>query len=228
MMNIIKYAPNLLIIAILTACGGGGDGGGTPVNTPTATYVSLIVNKDGLYRTAPFATSTNYVKNTSTGYFVTTYINQEWTGAGMSYSEGYVNPTSGRLYSYKITDRTNSELWYSINDLNYDISATPASNDSSRLPLDALYSASETRIYGGDNNDKTPYLISTSEVDLGRGLDTLVHSQNYSSYTFMKVSGSNTSLIVTRNGHSSTVKNVELFEFANITKTFSEIYNSIP
>jgi len=227
-MYIKIFAISVSVAVSLSACGGGGGGDSTSAPAPTANFATLVVNKNGLYRTATFSTSTNYVQNATTGYFVSPYINQEWTGSNLGYTSGYVNPTSGRLYTYRVTDRTNSELWWAITDLNYDISGTAASNDSSILPLAALAAATETKISGGSNNDQSLFLMNTSEVDLGAGNDTLILSQNYSVYQFTRYTGSTTNIYVARDGHQTLVKNVESFQFANTTKTLSEILATIP
>jgi hypothetical protein len=98
----------------------------------------------------------------------------------------------------------------------------------SDLPLDALLAATETRIYGGRENDRTPFFRGTTELDLSTGMDTLVLSQNFNIYTFSRVVGSSTSINVSREGRLTLVKNVEYFEFANGTKTLNEILASIP
>jgi hypothetical protein len=60
-------------------------------------------------------------------------------------------------------------------------------------------------------------------VDLRRGTDTLVFSQNYSVYSFERVAGQANWVIVSREGRTTTLKNVELFEFADGTKGLAEI-----
>jgi hypothetical protein len=228
MNKILRYTVGSAAFALITACGGGGGGGDVnSVAAPTAAFATLTVNKNGLYDSAPFSTSTNFIQNSSTGYFVSSFISQEWTGANMRYTTGYVNPTSGSLYSYKVNDRLTMELWWSVSDVNYDISRTSPSNDSSALPMDALAAAPETKIFGGLNNDVTFALSNTSEIDLRGGNDTLRLSQNFSAYQFSRVAGSVSSVSISRNG-TTLVKNVENFEFADRTRTLTEILAAIP
>lgn len=222
----IKILSAFSLTALLLGCGGGGEGTSAPA--PTQSYATLIVNKNGLYRTAPYATSTNYLQNPTSGYFISAYINQEWSGSGMQYTSGYVMPTSGSLYSFRVSDRTNSELWYSVSDLNFDVSKTTPSTDSGGVAMEGLIAAKESRIFGGNNNDQTFFLANTSEVDLGAGLDTLILSQNFSIYNFNRDLSSSSNIYVTRDGHQTHVKNVESFQFANVTKTLAEILASIP
>jgi hypothetical protein len=227
MLNKAKTTILLLsLIGLLTACGGGGSSNGNAPPTSSATI--LTVNKDGVYQTAPYATSTNLVQNSNSGYFVTSYIRQEWSGANLNYTNGYVNPTSGNLNAFSVSNQLTGEFSWGMTNLNYNISLTQPSLDSSQLPFNALAAATETKIYGGSNNDKTFCLANTSEVDLSTGTDTLVLSQNYSSYQFTKIPGSSTSLYVTRDGHQTLLKNIEYFQFANITKTISEILAALP
>jgi hypothetical protein len=215
-------------IPLLTsACGGGG--GGSSNATPETPVVTILnVNKNGLNFTAPYASAINTTQNSTSGYFVSVYMLQEWSGSNFGYTSGYVNPTSGTLQSYSVTDKSTNELAWRMSNLNYNVALTPPSVDGSALPLAALAASSETKIYGGSNNDRTLYLVNTSEVDLSSGNDTLVHSQIYSAYQFQRVPGQNTSIYVTRSGHQSLVKNVENFEFADITKTFTEIIATLP
>lgn len=213
------------VVLLLTACGGGG---GSSSTTSVSTATILTVNKDGIYQTSPYATSTNYVQNASSGYFVSSYIREEWAGVGMGYTNGYINPTSGTLNSYSVTNQTNSEFLWSVSGANYNIALTPPSLDASVLPLNALSAATETKIYGGSNNDKSLFFFNTSEVDLGLGNDTLILSQTFATYQFSKVAGSATAVYVTRDGHQTLVKNVESFQFSNMTKTLSEILSTLP
>jgi hypothetical protein len=224
----IKILSAISLTSLLLGCGGGGGGDITTAPAPIQAYTTLVVNKDGLYKTAPYVSSTNFVQNPTSGYFVSAYINQEWSGSGMQYTSGYLMPTSGRLYSFKVSDRTNSELWYAISDLNFDVSSTTPSLDSSAVAFEGLLAAKETKIFGGNNNDITLFLANTSEVDLGAGLDTLVLSQNFSVYKFNKDPSSSSNIFVIRDGRQTLVKNVESFKFANITRTLTEILATIP
>lgn len=207
--------------ALLTACGGGG--GSNPPNSPSYSYAIMRVNKDGLNNTAPLSQSTNLVQNSSSGYRISSSLSTEWSGSNMSYTTGYINPTSGTLNYYKLTSGNGLDLWWSIAYFNYDISLTSPSTDLGVLARNAFAAANETKIYGDVENDKTLFLRSTSEVDLGGGLDTLVLSQNFNVYTFTRVPGSSSSINVSRDGHLTIVKNVEYFEFADGTKNISEI-----
>lgn len=214
------------LVGLLTACGGGGgSGGGTPA---TSTATILTVNKDGIYQTAPYATSTNLVQNSNSGYFVTSYIREEWSGNNLGYTNGYVNPTSGSLSSYSVSSQVTGDFLWGMTNLNYNVSLTPPSLDSSQLPFNALAAAAETRIYGSSNNDKTFFLANTNEVDLSTGIDTLVLSQTYAAYQFTKIPDSITSLYVIRDGHKTLLKNIEYFQFSNGIKTLSEILSAIP
>lgn len=229
MLNKAKTTILLLsLIGLLTACGGGGGGISNGNAPPTSSVTILTVNKDGVYQTAPYATSTNLVQNPNSGYFVTSYIRQEWSGVNFIYTNGYVNPTSGNLNAYSVSNQLTGEFSWGMTNLNYNTSLTQPSLDSSQLPFNALAAATETKIYGGSNNDKTFFLANSSEVDLSTGTDTLVLSQNYSTYQFTKIPGSSTSLYVARDGHQTLLKNIEYFQFANTTKTISEILATLP
>ena len=225
-MENINLILTCVALSSLVACGGGGGGDG--VAAPTATFVTLTVNNDGMYKTAPYANSTNYVKNSSTGFFVSPYVTFEWSGAGLGYTDGYVNPTSGNLYSYRVSNSSGTEMWYSISGLNFNLSSVVPSIDASTLAVDALFSANATKIYGGSGNDKTFFLQSTSEVDLSSGSDTLVLSQNFNVYKFSKVAGSVTSVNVSRDGSLTLVKNVEFFQFADGTRSLASIISTLP
>ena len=222
-MRIKNKIYSLSLLALLSACGGGGGNGAGGNTTPISTAAILTVNKDGIYQTAPYATSTNLVQNSGSGYFVSSYIREEWSGVNLGYTNGYVNPTSGTLFGYNASSQTTGEFWWSITNMNYNASLTSPSLDTSALPLNGLAAANETKIYGGINNDKTFFLVNTSEVDLSSGVDTLVLSQNFSAYQFTKISNSLTTIYVIRDGHQTLVKNVEYFQFANGTKSISEV-----
>lgn len=226
-MKFINIVLTLGITLTVAACGGGG-GSGSNASASTSNILIVNVNKDGIYQTSPYATSTNLTQNSTSGYFVSAYIREEWSGSGLGYTSGYVNPTSGTLNSYSVTNQSTGDFLWSISNANYDISKTTPSLDASQLPFNAISAAVETKFYGGSNNDKTLFLINTSEVDLGSGNDTLVLSQTYTTYQFTKIPGSTTSIYVTRDGHQTLVKNVESFQFSNVTKTISEILNSLP
>lgn len=226
-MKSFQYLILISTTLIMAGCGGGSSD--PQINQPIASSAAIMyVNKDGLYKTAPISTSTNYVKNDTSGYFITAYASSEWSGFNLKYTDGYVNPTSGTLMNFKVSDRISSELWWGFSNLNYDISKTKPSVDSSVLPFEAFADAKETKIYGGNNNDITYFLFSTTEVDLGSGIDTLKFSQNFSIYKFEKVAGSSTSIYASRDGSKSLVKNVEIFEFADGKKTLNEIISSLP
>jgi hypothetical protein len=212
---------------LLSACGGGGGGSGNNAS-PASTITILNVNKDGIYQTAPYATSTNLVQNSNSGYFVTSNIREEWSGVNLAYTNGYVNPTSGNLTSYSVSSQITGDFLWGMSNLNYNASLTPPSLDSSQLPFNALAASIETKIYGGANNDKTFFLSNTSEVDLSAGTDTLVLSQSYSVYQFSRIPGSTTSLYVIRDNHQTLLKNIEYFQFANTTKTIAEILSTLP
>lgn len=217
-----KLVITALAATLLTACGGGG-GESNPPNTPSYSYAIMRVNKDGLNNTAPLSQSTSLVQNSSSGYRSSSSLSTEWSGSNMSYTAGYINPTSGTLNYYKFTSGDGLNLWWSVASVNYDISLTSPSTDLGILAQNAFAAASETKIYGGVENDKTYFLRSTSEVDLAGGLDTLVLSQNFNVYTFTRVPGSTSSINVSRDGHLTNVKNVEYFEFADGTKNISQI-----
>jgi hypothetical protein len=216
------------LLGLLTACGGGGGSNSSGNATPTSSAAILTVNKDGVYQTAPYATSTNLIQNPNSGYFITSNIREEWSGTNLLYTNGYVNPTSGNLNTYSVSNQLTGDFSWGMTNLNYNISLTPPSLDTSQLPFNALAAAIETKIYGGSNNDKTFCLANTSEVDLSTGTDTLVLSQNYSIYQFTKIPGSSTSLYVSRDGHQTLLKNIEYFQFANTIKTMSEILATLP
>lgn len=226
MLKFFKIFSLVSSLFVLTACGGGGGSSNVTPETPVVTI--LNVNKNGIYFTAPYASAINTTQNSTSGYFVSAYMLEEWTGSNFGYTSGYVNPTSGTLQNYSVTDKSTNELAWRMSNLNYNVALTPPTVDGSALPFAALAASSETKIYGSSNNDRTFYLVNTSEVDLSSGNDTLVHSQVYSAYQFQRVPNQNTSIYVTRNGHQSLVKNVENFEFADITKTFTEIIATLP
>jgi len=232
MFNFIKINFLACMSIFLVACGGGGGGGGsgnvnsTP-STPTISNIAILeVNKEGLYTTYPYTVSTSYVQQAQSGYFSIPNYLSEWAGINLGYTTGYVNPTSGTLKSYSLT-RGTEKMWAMTN-LNYDNSKIPPSADSTVLPLTALSEAIESKIYGGINNDKSQFFFNTSEVDLSGGNDILVLSQNFSSYQFQRVAGVNTSLIITRSGHSTLIKNVETFQFADGSRTLTEIVSKLP
>jgi hypothetical protein len=220
-----KFSTLLVPIFILGGCGGGG---GNSSNSEQYSHAILRVNNDGLYKEGSYSQATNFVQNANSGYRIGSTFSAEWSGSGMGYTQGYSNPTSGTLKTYKISGGNISELWYEITQLNYNISSAAPSVTMSDLPMSALTDAAETKIYGGTGNDKTFFLRNTSELDLSSGVDTLVLSQNYSIYTFSRVAGSNTSINVSREGSLTLVKNVENFEFADTTKTLNEILATLP
>lgn len=220
-----KFFTLLTSVFILGGCGGGG---GDSSNSEQYSYAILRVNNDGLYKEGSYSQATNFVQNPTSGYRIGSTFSAEWTGTGMGYTQGYANPTSGTLKTYKTSGGNISELWYEVSQLNYNISSAAPSVTMSDLPLSALADAAETKIYGGTGNDKTFFLRSTSELDLSSGVDTLVLSQNYNIYTFSRVVGSNTSINVSRDGRLTLVKNVENFEFADTTKSLNEILATLP
>lgn len=222
-----KISVFLVSVFVLAGCGGGG-GSADSSTTEQANFAILRINKDGMNNVGAYSQASSTIQNPTSGYRVGSTFSAEWTGSGLTYTQGYTNPTSGTLKSYKVSGGNISELWYEISQLNYNISSSSPSITLSDLPLEALAAAAETKIYGGVENDKTFFLRSTTEVDLSTGLDTLVLSQNYNIYTFSRVAGSNTSINVSREGRSTLVKNVEYFEFANGTKTLSEILATLP
>ncbi len=181
-----------------------------------------------MYKEGSYSQANNLVQNENSGYRIGSSFSAEWIGTGMGYTQGYTNPTSGTLKSYKVSGGNISELWYEITQLNYNISSASPSVTLSDLPLSALADAAETRIYGGSGNDKTFFLRSTTELDLSTGVDTLVLSQNYNIYTFSRVAGSSTSVNVSREGRLTVVKNVENFEFADVTKSLNQILATLP
>ncbi len=218
---------NALATCVLVASCGGGGGGSDNSSASSNSAAILTVNKDGVYKTAPYANSTNLAQNSTSGYFISPFYGQEWTGSGLGYSPGYVIPTSGRLFTFKVMSYT-GDLWWSASNLNYNIASTAPSVDSSVLPFDALLAANETKVYGGASDDKTLFFMNTTEVDLGQGVDTLVLSQNYEAYRFTRVTGSTAQVYVARGSSTSLVKNVELFQFANTTRTIAQILAAIP
>ena len=228
MFNFIKIHLLVSVSIFLIACGGGG--GGNVNSTPSAPTISNIaileVNKEGLYTTYPYTFSTSYAQQVQSGYFSTPNYFLEWAGSNLGYTSGYVNPTSGTLKSYSLT-RGTEKMW-SMTNLNFDNSKISPSADSTILPIMALSDAFESKIYGGVNNDTSQFFLNTSEVDLFGGNDILVLSQNFSNYQFQRVAGVNTSLVITRSGHSTLVKNVETFQFADGNKTFTEIISKLP
>jgi hypothetical protein len=225
-MKNINLILTCVALSSLVACGGGG--GGNSSIAEQSTFVTLRINKNGFNNEGSYSQAINTVQNQTSGYRVGSTFSAEWTGSELAYTQGYTNPTSGTLKTYKVSGGNVSELWYEISGLNYNISLSPPSISLSDLPLDALSAATETRIYGGRENDRTLFFRGTTEVDLSTGMDTLVLSQNYNIYTFSRVVGSGTSINVSREGSLTLVKNVEYFEFANGTKTLNEILASIP
>jgi hypothetical protein len=144
----------------------------------------------------------------------------------MSYTAGYVLPTSGTLDTFTVSS---NEVWYSISNANLDLSKAPPTLNFSSM-LDAVFAnASESKIVGSSSDDKTIFYISTSEVDLQGGQDTLELSQNFSAYKFQKVLGQPTSLTVQRSDMTkiTVIKNVELFKFNDGVRTLSQIIATI-
>jgi hypothetical protein len=213
---------------VLVGCGGGGGTGSSNTTTPSASsnVAILTVNKDGLYTTYPFSTGTSYTQQTSSGYFSIPNYLIEWSGINFGYTNQYVMPTAGILQNASLTKGV--EKMWSMSNLNYDASKVPPSTDSTLLPITALAEAVESKIYGGSNNDQSGSFFNTSEVDLAGGNDILIFTQNYSLYQFQRVVGSSTSVNVTRNGHSTLVKNVETFQFADGSKTLTDILSKLP
>ena len=78
------------------------------------------------------------------------------------------------------------------------------------------------------NDDIWIVLTNTSEVDLAGGNDTLRLSSNFSGYQFSRVVGSNTSINISSSGQTVLIKNVESFQFADVTKTITEILTQLP
>ena len=229
MFKTIKTIATVGALALMTACGGGGGGGGSSnSDTVNTGPLILIVNKDGADFTDSYSTSSNLTQGASSGYFVSTNAIYEWTGSNMTYTSGYVAPTGGTFKSFQITKRSSSELAYSISNANYDISKTGASLYADTVPVAALADATETKIRGGSNNDITNFFSNTSEVDLAAGNDTLRLTQNFNLYQFSRVTNESTSINITRDGHTTLVKNVETFQFANMTKTLTEILATLP
>jgi hypothetical protein len=221
-----KFSLGFLVIS-LSGCGGGG-GGGTTTDIPNTGAVILTVNKNGVDFTDALSTSSNLAQSVSSAYFVSTNAIYEWTGSNMTYTSGYVTPTGGVFKTFQLTKRQTSELAFSISNSNYDISKTAPSLSSDVMPWAAFHDAAETKIRGGNNDDITNFFVNTSEVDLAAGNDTLRLSQNYSLYQFSRVTNANTSINVTRDGHTTLIKNVESFQFADVTKTLTEILATLP
>jgi hypothetical protein len=144
----------------------------------------------------------------------------------MGYKAGYVLPTSGLLESYTVSS---SEMWYSISNANFDLSKAPPTLNSSNLVNLVLGSAKESKIIGSSSDDITFLYVTTSEVDLQGGQDTLELSQNFNAYKFQKVTGQPTSLTVQRADMTgiTLVKNVELFKFNDGIRTLSQIIATI-
>jgi hypothetical protein len=210
-----------LTVLLLAACGGGGGDEPNVVDIPNVGAVLLTLNKDGIIVTHSYQQTSNYKQLARSGYFSPTTLLAEWTGNNMSYTAGYLMPTSGTLKSFKILKPT-GELYYSITNINYDISKTAATVVFDALPLAALADAVETKIVGGINDDISLVFTNTSEIDLAGGNDTLRLSSNFSGYQFSRVSGSNTQINISSNSHTVLIKNVESFQFADSTKTISE------
>jgi hypothetical protein len=212
-----------VLVAALVGCGGGGgDSGneGLPL-LPGATV--LTVSGDALFRSASYSTITNLVQNPTSGYATTPSLIVEWSGQNLGYTQGYTGPTSGTLRSFSAQFLTGSAAFYTISNADYNVSQSRPSVNYDQVASDALSAATETRILGGDGNDKVFAFSSTTEIDLGRGTDTLVLSQDNTAYNFKPVSGQINSVTVSRDGWTITVRNVELFEFANGTKSLAEI-----
>lgn len=211
-------------------CGGGGGGGSVSVSRPLeANPVVLTVQADGLTKTAAYTISTNLLQGASSGYFVTNNFMVQWAGAGLTYSSGYAMPTGGYLTSFSVSTPSASQLWYSIAGLSYDLSRSVPSLYFDTVFADAISSASVITIIGTSQNDTAGWLGNTTSVDLGAGNDTMLFSQNFSSYSFSRVVGSSTQVNVNRLGVGTVlVKNVEYFQFADRTKTISEILATIP
>ncbi len=226
MMKLIQAITVVGVLSLVAACGGGG--GGAATESPNTGPVILTVNKDGFDFTDPYGNSNNFVQAASSGYFVSTNAVFEWTGSSMTYTSGYVSPTGGVFKTFQVTKRQPSELAFSITNLNYDISKTAPSIYIDVLPWAAFADAAETKILGGSNNDITNFFQNTIEVDLANGNDTLKLTQNFNIYQFSRVTNSNTSVNVTRDGHTTLIKNVESFQFADSTKTLAEILATLP
>jgi hypothetical protein len=220
-----------VLVAALVGCGGGGvdsgsdNGGEGPPLLPGATI--LTVSGDALYRSAPVSSNTSLVQNSTSGYATTSSIVVEWSGVGLRYTSGYTLPTSGALRSISVQFRSGSQVGVSIRNADYNISNTSPSLDYSDLIAATFRSAVETRVFGSDGNDKASFLSSTSEVDLGRGDDTLILFENYSAFRFQSVSGQQNQVAISRAGATTVVKNVEFFEFPSETISFTTLLQRI-
>jgi hypothetical protein len=182
-----------------------------------------------LYQAANFQTSQTFTQGSSSGYFIGSSFGLEWTGRNFGYTAGYTFPTTGTLTSFIVSGGTSGGLWYQASNLSYDLSrSAPSATQIDSILIDALIAATETKIYGGVNNDKSFLLGNTTEIDLGGGNDTVELSQNYSAYSFQRVNGQNYSIYVGRGSWKALAKNVEVFKFADVTKTFSEILQTLP
>lgn len=217
-----------LTVVLLAGCGGGGsEDDPNIVDIPNVGAVVLTLNKDGIIVTHSYQQTSNYKQLSSSGYFSPSNLLAEWSGYKMAYTSGYLMPTSGTLKSFKILKPT-GELYYSITNINYDSSRTAATIVLDALPLAALAAAAETKVIGGVNDDIGIVLTNTSEVDLAGGNDTLRLSSNFSGYQFSRVVGSNTSINISSSGQTVLIKNVESFQFADVTKTIAEILTQLP
>ncbi len=222
MKKVINYALAATALCFLSACGGGG-GSGANTEIPNTGPVIFTVNKNGADFSDSYSYSTNFTQNLTSAYFVSSNAVLEWSGSNMGYTSGYITPTSGILKAFMVTKRYPNELAYSITNVNYDISKSSASLYSDLMPFEALAEALETKVYGGVNNDITNFFYNTIEVDLGAGSDTLRLTQNINAYQFSRVMGSNTSLNITRDDKTTLVKNDEIIQFADVSKTISEV-----
>ena len=228
----------LIATFTLVGCGGGGDGGGNNGNTQSSSPAVLYVNKNGVYRTYPFTTSTTYAQTSSSGYFVYgpvfnfgSYLGPapriEWSGRNLGYIQGYVLPTSGILDAISITS---DDLWFSVQNANYDFSKSPPTLDPSNLVVGIFSNALSSVVIGGPSDDITFFFATTIEVDLQGGNDTLEFSQNFSMYRFQRVTGQQSAVTVSRSDlvGQTLIKNVEQFKFADGIKTLAQIQATIP
>jgi Ca2+-binding RTX toxin-like protein len=187
---------------------------------------TVYVNKDGLDFTASPAIiyEDSYSRTTSSGYAYYPEFTEQWTGTNLGYSTQNVVPISGTLTSIIVT-KPNRDVIYSI-ECNYQIKATDASFTLDTLTMAIIMSNPKEIVqwYGGSNDDKF-YLFSGSNIDGGKGTDSLQTYNAFPSYSFSNFDVSTSSMTITNvaQNASANLKSIENVVFTDKTLSFLEI-----
>ncbi|MFZ6759464.1 DUF4214 domain-containing protein [Undibacterium sp. Ji50W] len=139
---------------------------------------TIRVNGQGLFFSAPAATTISYSQKSASGTYVSGALQYEWTGSNLSYTSGIYTPTGGTVTSFTVKDGLGVEQ-FSISGVSYQIQAND--NFSQLTDIFVKMVAGSDNWTGTAGNELFVMGEGNDTFDGGAGLDT-VQIQNLSSY----------------------------------------------